>query len=827
LIDQGKSAVIYLIDDQPHNLELMSSFLRNQGYEVITQTDCWTAVTEVPQILPDLILFNVLMAKSDGFEVCTSLKSAEATKNIPLIFVNGLIAGENTTRGLEVSARDSLTKPIPLPELLSRIKTCLKFKQLKENLVKQNKILAQEIKERKKAELALQESETRLKAIIDSNFNGIVIIDPDGNILFVNVQAAKIFRRKQQQMMGENLGILLDFNRTTEWEIPHPNQELTTVEARAVPIIWQGKNAYLIFLTDITDKKKMEEELSILFQVSEQSPAIIMITDTSGKIEYVNPKFEQISGYSKEEVIGKNPHILKSGHTNEQEYQQLWQTITQGKEWTGEFHNRRKNGELYWEKALISPLFNSVGAITHFIAVKEDITKQKQQETLLEYQAKYDNLTNIPNRNYALTKIEQMIVEAQATKTEFALMFIDLDHFKEVNDNFGHEYGDELLIRATQRMKHNLRSSDLLGRLGGDEFLIAIPHLKQKKDVTVIGHKIINSLEQPFHILDEILSISASIGVTFFPDEADNLEQLISNADIAMYKAKNNGRHQLQFFQSANFEDTTVKFSKSQSKTTIKTNREADFQQALGNGEFKLVYQPIINLEDNLVSRVEVFLRWQSPESGLLYPHEFIPAIENNGMIFPLEIWLLKSILAQSQTWQTTRKIPIHLNLSVHQFQSHRIINTLNQALPDSQQSYPDLVLEIKEEVFLAGNYQLKEILETIKGLNLEISLDNFGSGVSSLTNLHKFPWQSVKIDTTLVNNLAHSQESINLAKSIIEIAQLLNLKIIAQGIETQEQLNILKSLGCQYGQGYFFSQPLSVSELQKYLNLTLLSTNS
>lgn len=656
-----------------------------------------------------------------------------------------------------------------------------------------------------------------LKTIIKSNLNGIVIVDPNGNILFVNSQGEKIFRCKEKDMLGENLGIPLGFYQITELEIPHHNQELTIVETMAVPIIWEGNNAYLISLIDITEKKKMEEDLQILFQASEQSPASMIITDVKGNIEYVNPKFEEISGYSKEEIIGKNPRILKSGHTSPEEYKQLWQTITEGKEWTGEFHNRRKNGELYWEKALISPIINSAGVITHYMAVREEITQQKQQEVLLEYQAKYDNLTNIPNRSCALEKIEELITQAKETETQFALMFIDLDHFKEVNDNFGHEYGDELLIRATQRMKNKLRKTDFLARLGGDEFLIAIPFVKQKQNVSIIGNKIINSLEQTFKILDVTVSISASIGITFFPHDADNLDKLINNADIAMYRAKKNGRHQLQFFEPE-IGETMVKEVERELKITTHSNLEEDFYQALENGEFKIVYQPIINLDDNSVSGVEVFLRWQTRESRLLYPQEFIPSIENNGMIFALEKWLLQSILAQCQKWTAIAKIPIHINLSVHQFQSHGIIDTFNKVLNKNKHQYQDLVIEIKEQVFLVGNNQVVEILKTIYGLNIGVSLDNFGTGISSLTNLHKFPFQSLKIDRTLVKNLENSQESINLAKSIIMIAQLLNIKIIAQGIETQEQLNILKNLGCKYGQGYLFSMPLSPSQFNNYL---------
>lgn len=817
MITNRESTTIYLIDDQPTNLELLSICLRNQGYKVIIQEDGLIAITEVQKVLPDLILLDVLMPNIDGFEVCTRLKSIDCTKDIPIIFITALDEIEDKVKGLEIGAADYITKPLQLKELLSRINSCLKIEKLRQNLLEHNRLLAQEIKEKEKAQLALQESEQLIQTILDNNFNGTVIVDPEGNIIAINTEAEKIFRRKQEDIIGENLGIPLEFNKVTELDIPHLTQELTIVETRAIPIIWHKKNAYLISLIDVTEKKKMEEDLRILFEASEQSPASIVITNVNGNIEYVNPKFEQISGYSKEEVVGQNPRILKSGHTSQEEYRQLWASISQGKEWQGEFHNRRKNGEFYWEKALISPILNSAGVVTHFVAVKEDITQQKQQEVLLEYQAKYDFLTNIPNRNHALEKIEEFINQAQANHSQFALMFIDLDYFKEVNDNFGHDYGDELLIRATQRMKHNLRCTDFLARLGGDEFLVAIPFVKDKQDVNIIGAKILNSLEQLFKIFDVNVSISASIGIAFFPSDGDTLDKLINHADIAMFQAKKNGRRQLQFFEPL-IDEIAKQEIDTKSHFIIKNDLDIDINQAIKNQEFKLVFQPIINLQNNAVNAVEVFLRWENPHSGLMYPDDFIPSIENSGMIFTLEKWLLQSIFSQSKIWQTLAKIPIHINLSIQEFYSLRIINTVKKFLVDNKFNDQDLVIEVKEQIFSIGDQQILEILAMINRLNIGISLDNFGCGVSSLTNLHKFPFQSLKIDTNLVTNLEYDPQARKLAQSIITVANLLKIKTIAQGIETPKQLKILNSLGCQYGQGYLFSKPLSSSEFNRYL---------
>lgn len=815
--DNNQHPTIYLVDDQPTNLNLMSIFLKNKGFNAITQQNSVKAIEEIKEINPDLILLDVVMPELDGFETCIRLKSCKETKHIPIIFVTSSQEFEDKIRGLKLGAIDFLIKPLQSKELLLKIDIHLKIKQLQDKLLQKNQKLSCEILKRKKAQLALRRSEDRLKIIINNNLNGMIVVNYDGVILYMNPEAEKILRKKQEDMLGEELGIPLELNKVQELEFRSSEGQIITTEIRAVPIIWQEKNAYLISLIDITEKKKMEDNLKVLFEASEQSPALIMITNIEGKIEYVNPKFESVTGYTKEEVIGENPRMFKSGHTTTIEYKQLWETITQGKEWQGEFHNRRKNGEFYWEKALISPIINSVGGITHFVAVKEDITLQKQQKILLEYQAKYDELTNIPNRNYAQEKIQQMIIQAQQTKTQFALMFIDLDHFKEVNDTFGHNYGDELLIKATQRMKSNIRHTDLIARLGGDEFLIAIPFVQQNRDILTISEKILNSLKQLFLLFNEVkVSISASIGVAFFPSDAHNLEQLIKNADIAMFVAKENGRHQVQFFEQ--------KFFKEEQKKSIIVHRnnslEKEFYEALEKEEFKIVYQPILNLNSNLLTGIEIFLRWQTKDSGLLYPSEFISKMENKGIIFTLEKWLLKSVFEQINKWEINQSIPVHFNLSPNQFRSCRIIRTLKQFINENQftNNHNNLIIEVKEQMFLSDNLAVFEILETIKSLNIGISLDNFGQGISSLTNLSQFPFQSVKIDTSLTHNLTNSDQTVKMVTSIIKIAQVLNIKVIAQSIENEQQLNILKNLGCEYGQGNFFSKPLFVEDFENYL---------
>lgn len=810
------SFLIYVVDDQRINLDLISIFLKDQGFNIFTETDIIKAIPEIEKLSPDLILLDILMPNLDGFDACYLLKSSPKTKDIPIIFLTALDDSQNKIRGLELGAIDYIIKPINLPELLSRINSFLKITSLTKHLQKQNQLLSTEILARKKAQLALKNSDERLKTIINNNLNGMIVVDSYGKILFLNTEAEKLFNRKKEKMLGEILGIPLEFDKIIELDIPQFQEKLITVEMRAVPIIWNDNSVFLISLTDITERKKMEEKLKILFQASEQSPASIIITDIEGNIEYVNPKFEAISGYKEEEVIGKNPRILKSGYTSKNDYKNLWECLKKGEDWQGEFHNMKKNGELYWEKALISPIFNSVGAITHYMAVKEDITEKKKQETLLQYQAQYDHLTKIPNRNYALEKVNSLLAQAKETQTNLGLMFIDLDHFKEVNDNLGHDFGDELLIQATERMKKALRNTDLLARLGGDEFFIAIPFVEKFSHLETVAEKIIRLLRQTFHIFNHQVFISASVGITFFPHDGDNLKQLIRNADLAMYESKKNGRNQFKFYQG---EMNKIEINKS--------NLEKNFYQAIEKNEFKIVYQPVVKLSTQLITSAEALIRWENKELGLIYPEKFIPTLEKNGLIFNLENWLLKSVNEDIKTWEKIKHIPISVNLSEYQFKDEEILTRLLKFIPENHRQQSNIQIEVKEEMLLEKKYLVTTIFNDILKLNIDLCLDNFGIGFSSLTNLHKFSFTSLKIDQSLINDITKQEKTQLLVKSIIAVAKVLNIKTIAKNVETKEQLDILIKLGCDYGQGYFFSEPLSSINLIQYLLKQQLTINN
>lgn len=557
-----------------------------------------------------------------------------------------------------------------------------------------------------------------------------------------------------------------------------------------------------ILKQEIEQRKKVEEKLNILFQASQQSPASIVITNIEGNITYVNPKFEELSGYHQEEVLGKNPRILKSDETDAKTYQKLWQDILAGKEWHGEFTNLKKNGEKYLEKASISPIFNSEKQITHFVAVKEDITLKKYHEKLLEYRANYDLLTDIPNRHFALERLQYFIDQSVNCQTKIGLMFIDLDRFKEVNDIFGHALGDELLKVVSYRIKNILRNTDMVARLGGDEFLIIIPSVKDSKILENIAQKIIDVLQQPFNFDKIQLNISGSVGITIYPDDALEVKNLMNNADTAMYQAKQEGKNNFQRFNKA-MKDAITK----------KRKLQTELKKAIENQKFQLAYQPIVDLKTKKIVSAESLIRWQNKDlgnpNGFVSPERFIPVAEENGSIIQLGQWILKEACQEAVKWQQAFDFPVTVNISPLQFTNQNFIHEISNILEDTQLKSNCLHLEITESLLLEKICNIETIFSQLSEMNISLCLDDFGTGYSSLNYLTQYPFKILKIDKSFINKIFDNPQVLVLVEVIINMAKSLNLKIVAEGIETKAQLDLITSLGCDFGQGYLFSKPL------------------
>lgn len=565
----------------------------------------------------------------------------------------------------------------------------------------------------------------------------------------------------------------------------------------------------VVICQDISERKTTALKLRQLSQVCEQSSTSIVITDIQGKIEYVNPKFEEVTGYTLAEVQGKNPRILRSGYSSSKTYRELWQAITHGQTWRGEFHNRKKNGELYWESATISPLKDAQGQTTHYMAIKEDITLRKQTEAQLNYQSNYDILTTLPNRAYILRLLRQDLVLAQYNQEKVAILCLDLDHFKTINETLGHGCGDQLLVEVAHRLQGCMRRTDKIGRLGGDEFLLIVHH-NQLSTVMELVHSILETLQTPFILPsnDAEWFLSASIGITISPDDGEQVNVLLRNADIALYQAKSLGRNTWVFFTACMTEKAHRRQLLSQS-----------LRQAIANQEFYLAYQPIVNLHTQAVIGAEALVRWESPILGQVSPDEFIAVAEESYLIVQLGSWVLDQVCHQLQKWQAL-DIPldwIAVNLSARQFHDSQLLSYLTGLLSTYNLKPQSIKLEITERLLMDDVTGSVDVLLEIDAMGFPLALDDFGTGYSSLSYCKRFPFSTLKVDKSFITDLPQDAESAALTRAIIAMAHELGLTVVAEGIETLAQLNFLQQEGCDFGQGYYFAPALLPLQFEQY----------
>ena len=556
-------------------------------------------------------------------------------------------------------------------------------------------------------------------------------------------------------------------------------------------------------------RREAEQSLHRFSTVVDQSPAAVMITDTNGNIEYVNKKFTEILGYEPDEVLHRNPRMFSSGHTSRQEYQRLWETILAGGEWHGEFRNRKRNGEFVWESAYIAPIRGDNGTITHFLAIKEDITKTKEAAKQIWHQANYDELTGLPNRNLFMDRLGQALVKADRDHSMVALMYLDLDRFKYVNDSLGHDVGDELLKQAAQRLGYCVRESDTISRLGGDEFTVILPDMHDEHAVVGVAKKILEVLSQVFRFGNREAYVGCSIGITLYPEDGTDPRNLLRNADTAMYQAKEAGRSTYRFF-------TQEMNRQAQERVGL----ENDLRAAVVDHRFSVLYQPIIRLSTGEVACMEALLRWNRPGAGETPPDRFIPVAEETGLIKPIGEWVLRTACRQAAAWTQPelRDVRVSVNLSSAQCQSSICSDIIRQVLEETALPGERLTLEITESLFMGGQFDTSRGLQQLKALGLHLAIDDFGTGYSSLSYLKRFPIDTLKIDRSFIRDISFDPDDRTLCQAIIALAHTLNLIVVAEGVETEDQLDCLQTWKCDLVQGRLFSEPLSPEGFEAFV---------
>lgn len=565
---------------------------------------------------------------------------------------------------------------------------------------------------------------------------------------------------------------------------------------------WQVDNRSLLLLavTDLTEHKQAEERLRLAATVFETSTESIMITDSHGIIKAVNGAFTKTMGYELREIIGQNPRIFKSSRMPTEYYARLWRTLIEVGYWEGEIWNRRKNGKIYQEWLTITAVQDSEGQNVEYVAIFSDITRRRLSTEEIHYQAHYDSLTRLPNRNLLLERLGQAIQQNEREPRKFALLFIDLDHFKKVNETLGLIAGDRLLQETAQRLFGCVRISDTVARQVGDEFAILLRDIERSTDAAQAAVKILAVLAQPFDLDDQSAHVSASIGITLFPDDGWESAQLFCNADLAMHRAKEAGRNTFQFFEPAMTEAVLARRA-----------LEADFRHALEHhDEFMLFLQPIINLNDRRISGFEVLSRWRRRGDELVPPDRFIPLAEESGLIHDFSRWMLIEACRWLAAFKTEALHPnLAVNLSSRQIPNRLSLDWLDATLTEYQLSPIDLTLEITEGVLLADSPATRTWLAEARQRGFRISLDDFGTGYSSLAYLKNFPLDRIKIDKSFIHDIENRTLDQALVRAILTMTGELGLEVVAEGIETNSQLLLLQKMGCSYGQGYGIAPPM------------------
>lgn len=551
-------------------------------------------------------------------------------------------------------------------------------------------------------------------------------------------------------------------------------------------------------------------KLSLAKLVYETSSEGMMVSNADNNIIAINPAFTEMTGYTPQEVIGRNPNILGSGRHDKAFYQAMWEAINTTGKWRGEIWNRRKNGDIYPEWLSISTIFNSDGSISQRVALSKEITKDKENDELIWKQANFDDLTGLPNRRLTNDRLEQAIKKSSRSALSLALMLIDLDQFKEVNNSLGHELGDNLLKEAGQRMLSCISDTDTLGRLGGDEFVIILEELEDVTSVGWIVNNLLEKLAAPFRLVEDLVFISASIGITIYPDDAKDAVTLMKNVDQAMYAAKRQGRNRFHYYTS-----------EMQEAANVRARISNDLHIALENNQFTVYYQPIVDLETGDICKAEALIRWQHPRLGLVSPNDFIPIAEDTGQIIEIGDWVFHQAVTEVARLRLIHdsEFQISVNMSPVQFRRDSnkptpwlwFANLKRLGLPGS-----GIVLEITEGLLMEARDEVSSLLLSFRDHGMQVALDDFGTGYSSLSYLKKFDIDFFKIDQSFIRNLAPDSSDMVLCEAMIVMAHKLGIKVIAEGVETEQQRNLLKQIGCDYGQGYLFSRPVSVEEFEK-----------
>lgn len=704
------------------------------------------------------------------------------------------------------------------------------FLRLRDNAAELRKALdtqAKEIVEREQAEFALQQSEARYRHLFESNPQPTYVHDNETlRFLAVNEAAIEQYGYSREEFLAmtlkdirplEDVPALIESLTAAYDQIVtrrlrrHKKKDgtLIEVEISSHELSFFDRPARLTLAIDVTEKRRAEEQLRLAASALEHAAEGVMISDESHRIVSVNKAFKRITGYARSEVIGRDPEFLRSGKHDAAFFEELWNEIRNTGTWKGELWRRRKSGEIYPEWRSISAVQDPSGKVTHYVSVFSDISQLKQAKARLEFLAHHDVLTGLPNRTLFEDRLQEALHRAHRHGAIVGLLFIDLDHFKHINDSLGHGVGDQMLQGVAARLRAQVRETDTVARLGGDEFTVLLDELAESGTAAIVAEKLRAALAEPLVVGNQELFISGSIGISCYPQDGGDAQTLLKNADAAMYRAKERGRDNYQYFSA----DMNVQAL----DRLLMTN---SLRLALERDEFLLDYQPIVNLASGQVVALEALLRWRHPELGIVPPGRFIPLAEDTGLIVPIGDWVLKSACTQMKAWQNQGFAlqRMAVNLSARQFKQKDLAQRIEAILHETRLAARFLELEITESMVMEDPAEAEKVLDQLHAIGIHLAIDDFGTGYSSLSYLKRFPIDFLKIDRSFVRDLPDNPDDVAITRAIVGLAKSLEMWVIAEGVETERQRAFLKAEGCEEAQGYLLSKPVGAEQIAHLL---------
>lgn len=812
-IESIRESLILVVDDSKYMRLKIRQFLEMDGYTVVEAEDGEQALSVCELLQPDLILMDCVMPVMDGFTACAKFHQLPGYKHPPVIMITSLNDDNAVNLAFESGAHDYITKPIHWAVLRHRVRRILLARH---------------------TETSLDQSEAMAQSIINHAPLGIMTIDQNGKIKSFNPACEGIFGYLWGEAIGQKISMLIpDFLDDKYYGRIIDNRYGTGEQTSFQSLVAEGlrkdgrifpaehiisrfnvrqNNLFTVIVRDITEQKQSEEALRESSEryraLTENTYDLICELSLKKQFLYLSPNYKDILGYEPASLIGKK--VMDYIHPEDHPivltgFNRAFEHLA-----SGQFVYRfvHHNGELRWFESTGKTYQTATGEIRG-VFVSRDITERQRYEETIRHQAFHDALTGLPNRLLFKDRLNLAMAHAKRNKKMLAVLFLDLDRFKLINDTLGHAVGDQLLINVSERLVVNVREDDTVARLGGDEFTILLPEIGQIEGAATVAHKILEAVRKPLKVSNHELYISTSIGVVVYPSDGDDAEALLKNADTAMYRAKEKGRNNYQLYTPA-----------MNAKAFERLAMENSLRRALEKNEFVVFYQPKVRIDTEEIIGMEALVRWQHPTRGLVSPGEFIPVAEETGLIVSIGEWVLRTACTQNKAWQDAGYPPVRVavNLSARQFQLQNLVETVARILSETGLDPQWLELEITESIAMQNAEFTIKTLNDLKEMGIQLSIDDFGTGYSSLSYLKRFPINKLKIDKSFVSEITSDPDNAAIASTVIVLGQSLKLGVIAEGVETREQYHFLKQHHCDEMQGYLFGKPMPSSQFESLL---------